>query len=790
MKVSTIYKLQMRFTFLIFIFIVLTATISAQEFSTINGIVLSAETDKAVSQAEVFLNPGNFGTTTDENGKFKFTDLYPGNYEIRVSHLGFKSYTKKIRLEAGDEKFLESILEKDIRQIAGVEITDIAFDRESYRKDVIYQTTIERLPARDPGEFLRREPNVSGIRKGGGNIDPVIRGFKFSQLNVQNNTGQKIEGGCPNRMDPATSHIDVNDISRIEIIKGPYALRYGPNFGAVLNLVTEKAKPFDKFELHAKAVKGWESNWNGNKEHVSITGGNRIIYFALTGNHQEYGNYTAGNGEVVQSSFKKYNYSAELGISPWEKHQIVLSYKNSHGRDIWFPALPMDEREDNTQLMAANYHYINPGNLLHSIDAKVYLSDVNHEMDNKWRPFSDTVVAVSIIDARNTGGRIDFGFRKEASLLHIGIDYENIFKDGQRVKTMIMQPGLPIKTEDIWSDAHINNLGFFVEHKRQMNQHLEWVLSGRIDFNKASSDPMQMKNMMGNDVYYNDSTDSDFVNISLSTGFSYKFNKQFSLDFALGRGVRSPDMAERFIILLPVGYDNYDYLGNPQLKPENNQQADLTFNFVDDKFGRITLNSFLSWVTDYITGIKVPPSEVMPQTKGVLGVKKFENIDNAYLYGFEFSWFSPEKHPLGGSLIAAYTAGINPDATKYIVEGGNVVGQESVKNDPLPEIPPFEANLRVHYFLFNNKFKPEAHLRFVAAQNRISQAYDEIKTSGFITAGINASYEVNRYLSFAGGVNNIFDKAYYEHLNRRIIGSKAALYEPGRIFYLNVIVKF
>jgi iron complex outermembrane receptor protein len=249
-------------------------------------------------------------------------------------------------------------------------------------------------------------------------------------------------------------------------------------------------------------------------------------------------------------------------------------------------------------------------------------------------------------------------------------------------------------------------------------------------------------------------------------------------------------MTERFIILLPVGYDNYDYLGNPQLKPENNQQADLTFNINTGKVGSISMNGFYSWITDYITGIKIPPSEVMPQTKGVLGVKRFENIENAYLYGFEFSWISPQTKPFGGSLTAAYTAGRNPEAIKYIVEDGQVLGSETVTNDPLPEIPPFETNLRVHYYLFENKFKPEIHLRYVAAQNRISEAYDEQETPGFFTAGLNMSYTVNQNLSFAGGISNIFDNAYYEHLNRRIIGSDVPLYEPGRIFWLNVMVKF
>jgi iron complex outermembrane receptor protein len=780
---------QRHFYILLITFLFLSST-KAQETSTINGIITSQESGKVVSQAEVILNPVKLGTVTDENGRFEFTGLKAGNYEIEVIHLGCRSYHEKIKLEKSEQKSLMISLEKNIQNISGVEITDQAFQWEPYQKQVVEQTTIESLPARDPGEFLRREPNVAGIRKGGGNIDPVVRGFKFSQLNVQTNTGQKIEGGCPNRMDPAVSHIDVNDISRIEIIKGPYALRYGPNFGAVLNLVTEKARPYEKFELHAKALVGFESNWNGSKQHVSINGGNRTVYFALAGNHMEYGNYTAGNGETIPSSFTKYNYSAELGIAPAEKHKLLFSYDNSNGRDINFPALAMDERADSTQLMAANYHYLNQGGLLRTVDAKVYYSDVNHEMDNKWRPFSDTVVAVSTINAKNTGGRADFGLGNGSYRLHVGADYEDIYKDGQRVKTLIMQPNLPVKTEPLWSNAKIQNLGIFAEYKRQQSRKLEWVLSGRLDMNKATSDPMEFKNMMGNDVYYNDTTDSDYTNFSISAGMTYKFAKQFSLDFALGRGVRSPDMTERFIILLPVGYDDYDYLGNPQLKPENNQQADLTLNYTNEKLGRISINGFYSWITDYITGIKLPPSQVMPQTKGVLGVKQFENIDNAYLYGFEFSWVSPSVKPYGGSLIASYTAGRNPEAIKYIVEDGQVVGSEIVENDPLPEIPPLEANLRAHWYFFDNDLKPEIHLRLVAAQNRISEAYDEKITPGFFTAGINLSYKFNQYLTMAGGVSNIFDVAYYEHLNRRIIGTDAPLYEPGRIFYLNVIVNF
>ena len=102
--------------------------------------------------------------------------------------------------------------------------------------------------------FCDPVPNVSGIRKGGVAVDPVIRGFKFSQLNVILDNGVKIENGCPNRMDPVSSHVETEDIENIEVIKGPFVLRYGPALGGVINLVTEKPHPYEKFEIHADAV--------------------------------------------------------------------------------------------------------------------------------------------------------------------------------------------------------------------------------------------------------------------------------------------------------------------------------------------------------------------------------------------------------------------------------------------------------------------------------------------------------------------------------------------------------
>ena len=654
----------------------------------------------------------------------------------------------------------------------------------AFTVDKLDRMQLEVLPINDIGTAMRNIPNVNGIRKGGAVLDPVVRGFKYSQLNVQLNGGQKIEGGCPNRMDPATAHVDIDDVRSLEVIKGPFALRYGPNFGGVVNMKTLQPRPSRDFRINVGGMMGYESNWNGFKQRLSVDGGNNKVFFSLSGNMKKFNDYEDGNGNVVSSAYDRYNYTAQLGVSPFKNNYLTFSYDRSYGRNIHFPALPMDEREDNTHLASFDYKGIKISERFTEFNAKFYFSDVSHLMDNKERPFSDTVVAVSDIQARNYGFRLDGSFEFGENIFVFGTDYEHILKDGQRTKTKILEPTMPVFTEDLWKDAQIQNNGLFALYRRIFGK-LTLDASIRVDFNRANSGVLSLEKM-GNVIYENSDVESDFTNISASAGLRYQLVEKVLLKFALGRGVRSPDMNERYIMFLPVGYDNYDYLGNPMLNPEANNEIDVSGEITTPVGCKVVIGGFFSYVQDYITARLLPESEAKPQTKGVYGVKQFYNEDYVYLYGVEFTYQTNPVWKWGMNMRAAGTWGINPEATAYIIENGEVTGSETIKNDPLPEIPPFEGAIEVYYRFFQGKLIPALDLRMVSEQKNISQAYGEDVTPGFILLNFNFLYDFNENLRLTGGVSNILNNAYYEHLNRRIIGGKGNLYEPGRIFYLSI----
>jgi iron complex outermembrane receptor protein len=761
--------------------------LATQSFSqqTVTGRIVDSENQHPIGNVQVFEEGGIDGTTSNSKGIFTLKVSDKTEINLVFSHIGFQILQKTVSQSELSEE-LKIQLQPKIELLSEVEIMGVSTKNQSYRTEYVDMTVLESTNLQDIGSLLRNVPNVSGVKKGAMGIDPVIRGFKYSQLNVQLNGGTRIEGGCPNRMDPATAHVDLSDLKNINILKGPFALKYGVNFGGVIDMTTYSPEFYEQYKTKVTALLGGQTNHAGFKTKVGVSGANKIVTYNVTGSWKDYNDYKDGNGNWVNASLEQQTYTASLGFKLAKKHILYGTVDVSQGQNIDFPTLPMDERKDDTKIYSLNYYANNLGKSVNFIRAKAYYSDVNHEMDNKNRPFSDTVVAVSNIHAVNAGGKLGVNFNVGEAVMEVGGDYENISKDGTRLKTLIMQPKMPTKEEDLWNNAHIQNTGVFAEYHRP-GEIIDWTVAARLDFNSAKSDPLTRTNMMGDAVYSNDSTNSQYTNFSISGGLTWHVGRSGDVVFSLGRGARSPDMTERFIILLPVGYDPYDYLGNPQLEPEVNNEIDLGYKFNSSKIGNFYVSAFYSYVTNYISAVLLPTSEMKPQTSGVLGVKEFVNIDVGNLVGGEITYSTPAKHLWGISFNAAYTMGWNPEATVNIVEDGKVIGEETVENDPLPEIPPFEANLGFSYRLFKNKFIPQLSVRAAAAQNRISQAYNEQSTPGFVLLNLDLQYKFNKYLTVYAGIQNLLNQDYYEHLNRNIIGTTYPLYEPGRVFYANLI---
>jgi outer membrane receptor protein involved in Fe transport len=198
-------------------------------------------------------------------------------------------------------------------------------------------------------------------------------------------------------------------------------------------------------------------------------------------------------------------------------------------------------------------------------------------------------------------------------------------------------------------------------------------------------------------------------------------------------------------------------------------------------------------VQNFIFGQRIAPSVQKPLTMNVLGVKQFYNANNATFMGFEFGYALPEEYKLGARVTAAYTYATISEVTKQILDptkvvSQQVIGEEVLTNDAVPEIPPLEANVSISYKFFKKKLIPRISTHLVIDQPHVSKAFYEPATPGFVLLNLGLTYKHNDMVSISGGVNNLLDKAYYEHLNRKMIGTTAKLCEPGRVFYINLFI--
>ncbi len=658
-------------------------------------------------------------------------------------------------------------------------------------------------PQCDIGTLLRMMPNTSGIRRGGSAIDPVYRGFRNNQLLITTSEGIRIEGGCPNRMDPTTSHIDADDISLLRWESGSNMLLYGQAIGGVLVMETDQPQPFQKWTLKTQIKTGFESNTLGFSSNIKIQGGNKKVFFILSGGYKNYGNYTDGRDSAVNSSYQKDFFTAKIGVALTSKQHLIASYTRSESRDVRYPALSMDEKSDFTNLFNLSYLIFN-NEKQEVFKINAYYTGVAHLMDNFHRPQASQIVAPatsimraeSAVDAYTTGLNFQkkLKFNKLSAIL--GGDIHQINKDGTRTRNMIMtMNGLTTtstKYDNLWNDAVIINTGIYGQFAYALPS-LHSALTGTLRYDYHQHFSADTFNLVKNDVEY--FTKNTVGNQMFSYGLRYDWDlsKTISVSIDAVSAQRSPNMNELYIKRMGVGFDNYDYLGNPNLKPETNHQVTLNFRAAIKDIS-LGVNLFASQVDDYIGAVLLPPSIITPATQGAPGVKQFSNLGSAHFYGGELVLNSSTKKHLEYGASAGYTYATLDHAIKYNIVNSQVVSQEIIDNDPLPEIPAMSTSAWVLYKISKWHLIPQLNIEYTLPQHAVSEANYESSTPDYMLINANISYTFKTWATLNLGANNLLNKAYYNHLNRRVVSSNPAekikLYEPGRVVYVSLKLEF
>lgn len=631
------------------------------------------------------------------------------------------------------------------------------------------------VPAQDGAEYLRTIPGFTVIRKGGTDGDPVLRGMAGSRLNLLLD-GEQVLGGCGARMDPPTAYVFPESFDRITVIKGPQTVLYGPGNSAGTVLFERTSARLSRPGWHGTAsLLG--GSWGRNDEVLDATGGTPDVYVRGAGTRSHMDDYRDGNGNAVHARYTRWSAFGAAGWTPDDDTRLELSATRSDGRAAY-----ADRSMDGVKFLRENLglkydqRHLTP--ILDRLEAQLYRNDVDHIMDNvTLRAFTPTPMApepAAMNPSRETrGGRVAATLRLgEATQLILGGDVQ---ANRHTFRMSLRQWSHPEESLPRMDDAFFRSTGLFGELTRALTAADRVVAGFRADRWHAEDRRSQVQiTMMATAP---DPTAGQRRDTTLESGF-LRYERDVAgggatLYAGVGHAERFPDYWEA------ISKESLDSLSAFGTRPERTTQLDLGFVKQTGSL-RASLSAFYGKVRDFILIQSNVPKPAMGGTTRLATVSR--NVDAT-------TW--------GGEAAAtlALTSRLKAEGSLAYVHGTN-----DTDNRPLAQMPPLEARLGLAWD--TGAWALGGLLRAAARQDRVAVNQGNIvgqdlgPTPGFAVLSLHGGWRPRPGLLLTAGVDNLFNRAYAEHLSRGaatvpgFLVQSLRVNEPGRMAWMKLTLTF
>lgn len=256
--------------------------------------------------------------------------------------------------------------------------------------------------------------------------------------------------------------------------------------------------------------------------------------------------------------------------------------------------------------------------------------------------------------------------------------------------------------------------------------------------------------------------------VSPKLGAVYRLDGTFSLFGQYAHGFRAPPYDDA-----NIGFTNnafgYRVLPNPNLKPETSDGVEAGLRGTWRDGSSFQIGGFYTYYQSFIEqiGLGVGPT-------GLLDFQA-RNLDEVVIWGFEGKgrWQLLPEWALLGSIAYAR-------------------GEDQSTGLPIDSVDPLKGVVGLRYER-DDGWGGELVATGVVRQDRVSDP-TFFKTPGYGVLDLLAFYDLDRRLSVALGIFNIFDQRYFIHQDVVGLANSSPLKElytqPGRTVALNVTVRW
>lgn len=520
MRLHMLKKLLLFMTFGLFI-----APVIYGQTSTITGTVIDSRSGDVIPGANIYISDLGRGAAADINGEFNLQNIPYGNYNIRVSFIGYADLNQMVNVNA-PQITVEFELKEDFIGLEEIIVTGqgsgIKRDRLSTTVDVVSAKKLDQLPAVQLDQLLQANLPNSQIRLSSGQpgTASLIRGRGVTSalssttpviyvdgVRVDNTSSFAINEGTGGAQSSAIADIPIENIERIEFVKGGAATtQFGSDAAnGVIQIFTKKgvqgASQFS-FQTTLGSTVGTE-DYLKYKETADImyrpglvqkyqltgSGGTDKFTYSFSGSMDSNDGFRDANAQIRHdlratfaadvNDYVKYTGSMGFTSSEFERDQNANSSWSSFGN------LETGGYGDLTTLDKATFNSVKE-----EVNNITSLVDITEDVK---RFQTSNLLRFSIIEGL------------EASAL-VGLDYRN---SGQRVRETneyyIAQAVLPQGTTD---------QGYLRQSDRNF---MALTLEGTASYNKSFGDISTITNV-GAQLFRNDESSLAITSNGLPDG--------------------------------------------------------------------------------------------------------------------------------------------------------------------------------------------------------------------------------------------------------------------------------
>ncbi|MEK7740735.1 MAG: TonB-dependent copper receptor [Pseudomonadota bacterium] len=632
---------------------------------------------------------------------------------------------------------------------------------------------IQPVPATDGADYLQSIAGFNSIKSGGTNGDVTFRGMFGSRIKILTDGTENL-GACPARMDAPTSYIQPESFDRISVVKGPQTVQYA-NTGSAATVIFERQKPTltdDKnYQGQASVLVGSFGRLDHN---IEAAVGDSKKYMRINANRSESNSYEDGDGNKVPSSWERWNTDLALGWTPDEDTWVELTGGKADG-EAEYAGRTMDGSQFARESLGLRVEKKNLSPVVKKIEGQVNYSYNDHIMDNyslRTPPLAEMThgsmkmlmpnpMAMQVT-RRTLNSRLAMTSEWDKLSLITGVDSQ-LNKHGGSMSS----PTMPSMNVAFREDMRFQSYGAFGEMTYQFSDAYKLVTGARID--QVKIDALKLNDQR------KETLPSAFIRLENQ---SPEHNAKSYI--GLGYVERVPDYWELF----STAHGNTG-MSKPtfnDLNTEKTLQLDLGYQYQHDALS-VWTSAYAGLINDFI-------------------LLSYHNHPKAGMGGHDHgSSFSAGAKNVDATIAGA-EAGIGyqfTDAIQADLSAMYAWGENTDTHKPLPQIAPLEGRLNLRYV--QDKYSLGLLWRAVAKQDRISLnqgnivGYDTGESKSFTTLALNASYNIQKDLNLAVGVDNVLDKTYTDHLNKLGVGADGQVgtqqfNNTGRNYWARISMKF